>query len=106
AARRGECDLAGIHLLDPQTNTYNRPFLSDDLVLLPGYNRLQGIVYRRGGTRFLGATINEAAAEGTAGFHGLDGDPNPGGGTPGPLHPPDRQATTPRLRRTCPARLH
>ena len=27
AARRGECDLAGIHLLDPQTGEYNRPFL-------------------------------------------------------------------------------
>src|SRR5262249_29096127 len=39
AARRGECDLAGIHLLDPKTDTYNRPFLTDDLRLLPGYGR-------------------------------------------------------------------
>ena len=39
AARRGECDLAGIHLLDPQTGQYNRPFLTDDLELIPGYGR-------------------------------------------------------------------
>jgi putative molybdopterin biosynthesis protein len=63
AARRGECDLAGIHLLDPQTNTYNRPFLTEDLVLLPGYQRLQGIVFRRGDRRFEGRTIAEAVAE-------------------------------------------
>src|SRR5439155_13246242 len=39
AARRGECDLAGIHLLHPETNTYNRPYAGDDLVLLSGYRR-------------------------------------------------------------------
>jgi putative molybdopterin biosynthesis protein len=60
AARRGECDLAGIHLLDPETNTYNRPFLGDDLLLLPGYRRMQGIVFRRGDRRFEGKTIEEA----------------------------------------------
>src|SRR5439155_23645958 len=37
AARRGECDLAGVHLLDPGTDTYNRPFLTDALELIPGY---------------------------------------------------------------------
>ena len=30
AAKRGECDLAGVHLLDPNTNEYNRPFLTPD----------------------------------------------------------------------------
>src|SRR5438034_6429270 len=40
AARRGECDLAGIHLLDPKTNTYNRPYLTETLELLAGYGRL------------------------------------------------------------------
>src|SRR5262249_32778339 len=43
AGRRGECDLAGVHLLDPKTNEYNRPFLGDELQLIPGYGRLQGI---------------------------------------------------------------
>jgi putative molybdopterin biosynthesis protein len=60
AARRGECDLAGVHLLDPITNTYNRPFLGDNLLLIPGYGRLQGIVFRKGDPRFEGRTINDA----------------------------------------------
>jgi putative molybdopterin biosynthesis protein len=62
AARRGECDLAGIHLLDPETNTYNRPFLGTDLLLLRGYGRLQGIVYRSGDVRFEGRAAAEAVA--------------------------------------------
>jgi putative molybdopterin biosynthesis protein len=62
AARRGECDLAGIHLLDPTTNTYNRPYLSGDLRLLPGYGRLQGIAYRSGDLRFEGRSAVEAVA--------------------------------------------
>jgi putative molybdopterin biosynthesis protein len=52
AAKRGECDIAGIHLLDPQTGQYNRPFLTPDLTLIPGYGRLQGIVFRTGDARF------------------------------------------------------
>lgn len=62
AAQRGECDLAGIHLLDPKTETYNRPFLTDDLALLPGYGRLQGIVFRPGDQRFEGKTVADAVA--------------------------------------------
>jgi putative molybdopterin biosynthesis protein len=62
AARRGECDLAGIHLLDPETNTYNRPYLGDDLLLVPGYRRMQGIVFRRGDPRFEGKTVAAAVA--------------------------------------------
>jgi putative molybdopterin biosynthesis protein len=51
AARRGEADIAGIHLLDEQTSAYNRPFLQagDGLVLVRGYVRRQGLVYRPGG---------------------------------------------------------
>jgi putative molybdopterin biosynthesis protein len=60
AARRGECDLAGIHLLDPATGEYNRPYLSPDLQLLPGYGRLQGLVYRPGDPRFAGRRLQEA----------------------------------------------
>jgi putative molybdopterin biosynthesis protein len=62
AARRGECDLAGIHLLDPATSTYNRPYLGDELRLIPGYGRLQGIVFRRGDPRFEGRPALEAVA--------------------------------------------
>jgi len=59
AAARGECDLAGIHLLDPATGEYNRPFLTPGLELIPGYGRLQGIVFRAGDARFAG---HDAAA--------------------------------------------
>ncbi len=60
AAKRGECDLAGVHLLDPLTNQYNRPFLTPELDLIPGYGRLQGIVFRRGDARFEGRTAEDA----------------------------------------------
>jgi putative molybdopterin biosynthesis protein len=51
AARRGECDAAPIHLLDPASQTYNRPFLDESLRCLPGYTRLQGVVTRSDETR-------------------------------------------------------
>src|SRR6202035_2186363 len=63
AAKRGECDVAGIHLLDPKTNEYNRPFLTPALQLVPGYGRLQGIVFRPGDVRFEGRTPQEAIAQ-------------------------------------------
>jgi putative molybdopterin biosynthesis protein len=63
AAKRGECDIAGIHLLDPVTGQYNRPFLTDDLELATGYTRLQGIVFRRGDARFEGRSAQLAAEE-------------------------------------------
>jgi putative molybdopterin biosynthesis protein len=62
AAKRGECDLAGIHLLDPKTGIYNRPFLGDSLLLLPGYGRLQGILFRKADSRFEGRSVREAVA--------------------------------------------
>jgi putative molybdopterin biosynthesis protein len=62
AAKRGECDLAGVHLLDPKSNEYNRPFLTPWLQLVPGYGRLQGIVFRRGDKRFEGKTTQDAIA--------------------------------------------
>jgi putative molybdopterin biosynthesis protein len=60
AARRGECDIAGVHLLDPVTGTYNRPFLSADLRLIKGYSRLQGLVFRPDDARFHAKTFDEA----------------------------------------------
>jgi putative molybdopterin biosynthesis protein len=62
AAKRGECDLAGVHLLDPATDTYNAPFLTPGLKLLPGYDRLQGVVFRPGDDRFEGRSATEAVA--------------------------------------------
>ena len=63
AAKRGECDVAGIHLLDPKTNEYNRPFVTPALQLVPGYGRLQGIVFRPGDSRFEGRTPQDASAQ-------------------------------------------
>jgi putative molybdopterin biosynthesis protein len=54
ASGRGECDIAGVHLLDPATGEYNRPFLPPGVRLLPGYGRMQGITYRAGDRRFEG----------------------------------------------------
>jgi putative molybdopterin biosynthesis protein len=62
AAKRGQCDIAGIHLMDPATGDYNRPFLSETLDLLRGYRRLQGIVFRQGDRRFEGCSAEAAMA--------------------------------------------
>ncbi len=66
AAERGECDIAGIHLLDPVTDTYNTPFLPSGVRLLPGYERMQGLVYRPGDFRFLDWPVEEAIARACA----------------------------------------
>jgi len=66
AARRGECDIAGIHLLDAASGEYNRPYLTPDLDLIRGYGRLQGIVYRPGDERFEGRGAAEAIASALA----------------------------------------
>lgn len=60
AAARGECDVAGIHLLDSATGQYNEPFLRPGLRLARGYRRMQGVVYRPGDTRFEGRTATAA----------------------------------------------
>ncbi|HEY3890392.1 MAG TPA: molybdopterin biosynthesis protein [Bradyrhizobium sp.] len=60
AAKRGECDLAPIHLFDEKSETYNTPFLGDGLELVPGWRRMQGIVFRRGDTRFDGLSAEGA----------------------------------------------
>lgn len=60
AALRGECDLAGVHLMEPATGEYNRHLLTDALDLVPGYRRMQGIVFREGDVRFAGKDIEAA----------------------------------------------
>lgn len=62
AARRGECDLAPIHLMDPATGTYNESYLAPGLELVPGWRRMQGVVFRPGDARFEGRTAEEAVA--------------------------------------------
>jgi len=60
AAKRGECDVAGTHLLDEATGEYNTPFLDDTLHLERGYGRKQGIVYRQDDARFQGLSLEQA----------------------------------------------
>ena len=60
AAKRGECDFAPIHLFDDKTETYNTPYLAAGLELVPGWRRMQGIVFRQGDTRFEGLSAEEA----------------------------------------------
>lgn len=81
AAKRGECDAAGIHLLDPKSGEYNRPFLTPALELIPGYGRLQGIVFRPGDQRFEGRTAQEAVAQAAADPSCIMVNRNQGSGT-------------------------
>jgi putative molybdopterin biosynthesis protein len=81
AAKRGECDLAGLHLLDPKTDEYNRPFLTAALELIPGYGRRQGIVFRRGDPRFEGRSAREAIASAAADTGCIMVNRNQGSGT-------------------------
>jgi putative molybdopterin biosynthesis protein len=81
AAKRGECDVAPIHLMDPGTGEYNKPFLTADMELVCGYRRLQGIVFRRGDRRFDGLPAADAIAAARAPGNCLMVGRNAGSGT-------------------------
>lgn len=81
AARRGECDLAPIHLLDEKTQVYNEPYLVDGLELVPGWRRMQGIVFRPGDARFESRSIEGAIAAALADPSCLMVNRNQGAGT-------------------------
>lgn len=81
AAKRGECDLAGIHLLDPLSNSYNRPMLTEALELVPGYGRMQGIVFRAGDARFENGNAETAIAAARAAPDCVMVNRNAGSGT-------------------------
>ena len=66
AAKRGECDFAPIHLLDDKTETYNAPFLREGLDLVPGWRRMQGIVFKKGDQRFEDLSAEQAVRAATA----------------------------------------
>ena len=65
ATRRGECDLAGIHLFDPGSGRYNQPFVDgmEGVELVAGYGRRQGVVSRDGSRA--GRMINRNRGSGT-----------------------------------------
>ena len=70
-----------MHLLDPNTGEYNTPFLTPGLELVPGYGRLQGIVFRRGDARFEKRSADEAIAAALADPDCLMVNRNQGSGT-------------------------
>ena len=52
AARRGECDLAGTHLMDEASGIYNEHLLTQGLKLVKAYRRGQGFIFRKDDPRF------------------------------------------------------
>jgi putative molybdopterin biosynthesis protein len=81
AARRGECDLAPVHLVDPATGTYNAHLVTAGLGLVPGWQRMQGILYRPGDARFAGRDAAQAVAAALADPACLMVNRNAGAGT-------------------------
>jgi putative molybdopterin biosynthesis protein len=95
AVRLGACDLAGVHLLDEATGEYNRAFVPAGAVLVPGYGRSQGIVFRFGDSRFADGDLTEAVRAASADPRCLLANRNRGSGTRvlidrllGPARPP------------------
>jgi putative molybdopterin biosynthesis protein len=81
AVRRGECDVAGMHLMDPETRIYNRHLLDDGLLCCPGYRRMQGIVYRRDDPRFAAVATEAPLQAALSDPDCLMINRNPGSGT-------------------------
>ena len=54
AATRGECDIAPVHLIDPVSGEYNKHLVTAELTLVPGWQRMQGVLFRLGDKRFEG----------------------------------------------------
>jgi putative molybdopterin biosynthesis protein len=60
AANRGECDVAPVHLIDPASGQYNKHLATQGLSLVPGWRRMQGLVFHPGDARFEGRSASEA----------------------------------------------
>jgi len=60
AINRGECDVAPVHLIDSATGQYNKHLIGPGLALVPGWRRMQGVVFRPGDKRFEGRGAEEA----------------------------------------------
>jgi putative molybdopterin biosynthesis protein len=54
SVKRGQCDIASMHLFDPVSQSYNEPYLSEGLSLLKGYRRRQGLLFKKDDPRFQG----------------------------------------------------
>jgi putative molybdopterin biosynthesis protein len=81
AARRGECDLAPVHLLDPTSGIYNEHLTASGISLVPGWQRMQGFVHRPNDPRFQGKSAQEALKVALADPAALMVNRNAGAGT-------------------------
>ncbi|HEX5213757.1 MAG TPA: molybdopterin biosynthesis protein [Pseudolabrys sp.] len=81
AASRGECDLAPVHLIDPESGKYNVHLATPGLRLMRGWERMQGILFRAGDTRFEGRSAQEALKTALADRAALMVNRNAGAGT-------------------------
>lgn len=81
AASRGECDIAPVHLIDSKTGRYNVHLASPELSLVPGWRRMQGILFRPGDARFDGRSAQEALKAVLADANALMVNRNAGSGT-------------------------
>ncbi|NKX44483.1 molybdopterin biosynthesis protein [Roseicyclus persicicus] len=81
ALARRECDIAPIHLFDPATDSFNTPYLADGMRLIPGWRRMQGLVFRAGDARLAGKGVAEALAALLADPEAIMVNRNQGAGT-------------------------
>ena len=81
AARRGECDIAPVHLIDPTTGRYNTHLVESGLILVKGWERSQGFLYRSDDKRFEGKTADQAIVAAIADPDCLMVNRNAGSGT-------------------------
>jgi putative molybdopterin biosynthesis protein len=81
AARRGECDIAPVHLIDPKTGRYNTHLVENGLSLVKGWERSQGFLFRKGDMRFEGKTADKAIVAALADPECLMVNRNAGSGT-------------------------
>jgi putative molybdopterin biosynthesis protein len=81
AARRGECDIAPVHLVAPDSDIYNTHLVTPGLALVRGWQRMQGVVYRVGDRRFEGLSPPEAVATAVADAACIMVNRNAGAGT-------------------------
>ena len=81
AINRGECDVAPVHLIDSATGEYNKHLVGPGLTLVPGWRRMQGVVFRPGDKRFEGRSAQEALTIVLADTSALMVNRNVGAGT-------------------------
>jgi putative molybdopterin biosynthesis protein len=81
AAQRGECDIAPVHLIDPASGKYNVHLATNGLRLVPGWQRMQGIMFRKGDARFEGRGVDTALKAALADPSCLMVNRNAGAGT-------------------------